>query len=462
MRIVVCVKQTVSGELNPFDACAYEAALRIPESEVILLSMGPKKAVDLLHSLTRLGAKRAVLLSDSAFAGADTLATSYALSLALRKLEPDLVLCGRQTMDGDTGQVGPSLARVCGFGLITNVLSIDSVGATVSCTTRDRKEDSALPAVLTVERINTLRLPSIRSKPGTVEIMTAADLGADPNRCGTKGSPTKVLRAFENQMDKRKCHFIEPAQLQEVISLSLEKKAQALSSQTITEKKLKHVWVIGEKPMEMARTISDSITVIPPSDADTIARLAMEQKPSAILWASDRWSKRTAPQVAAILQTGLCADCTQLETDGTTLFMYRPAFSGNVIAKIKCNTLPQMATVRTPEENVSDMVVSVGNGAKHCLGAIRAFADLSGAELAASRLVVDGGILPYSMQVGLTGKTVSPSVYVAVGISGAVHHIAGMKSSGTVIAINPDRNAPIFEYADYGIIAHAEDIFSQT
>lgn len=461
MRIVVCVKQTVSGELNPFDACAYEAALQIPGSEVILLSMGPKKAVDLLHSLTRLGAKRAVLLSDSAFAGADTLATSYALSLALRKLEPDLVLCGRQTMDGDTGQVGPSLARVCGFGLITNVLSIDSVGTSVSCTTRNGKEDSALPAVLTVERINTLRLPSIRSKPGTVEIMTASDLDADPNRCGTKGSPTKVLRVFENQMDKRKCHFIKPTQLQEVISLSLEKKAQALSSQTMTEKKLKHIWIIGEKPMEMARTISDNITVIPPSDADAIARLAMEQKPSVIIWASDRWSKRTAPQVAAILQTGLCADCTLLETDGTTLFMYRPAFSGNVIAKIKCNTLPQMATVRTPEENVSDMVVSVGNGAKHCLGSIRAFTDLSGAELAASRLVVDGGILPYSMQVGLTGKTVSPSVYLAVGISGAIHHIAGMKSSGTVIAINPDRNAPIFEYADYGIIAKAEDIFGQ-
>ena len=462
MRIVVCVKQSVSGELNSFDACAYEAALRIPGSEVILLSMGPKKTVDLLHSLTRLGAKRAILLSDSAFAGADTLATSYTLSLALHKLEPDLVLCGRQTMDGDTGQVGPSLAMVCGFGLITNVLSIDSVGTTVSCTTRDGKEEASLPAVLTVERINTLRLPSIRSKPGTVEIMTAADLGADLNRCGTKGSPTKVLRAFENQMDKRKCRFIEPTQLQEIISLSLEKKAQALSSQVIAEKKLRHIWVIGEKPIEMARTTSDDITVIPPSDADTIARLAMEQKPSAILWASDRWSKRTAPQVAAILQTGLCADCTQLETDGTALFMYRPAFSGNVIAKIKCTTLPQMATVRTPEENVSDMVVSVGNGAKHCLGSIRAFADLSGAELAASRLVVDGGILPYFMQVGLTGKTVSPSVYLAVGISGAVHHIAGMKSSGTVIAINPDRNAPIFEYADYGIVARAEDVFSQT
>ena len=110
MKIVVCVKQTAAGELNPFDACAYEAALQIPGSEVILLSMGPEKSRDFLLRLTRLGAKKAYLLCDKAFAGADTLATSYALSLAVGKLQPDLVICGRQTIDGDTGQTGPSLA----------------------------------------------------------------------------------------------------------------------------------------------------------------------------------------------------------------------------------------------------------------------------------------------------------------------------------------------------------------
>ena len=84
MRIVVCVKQTVAGELNPFDACAYEAALQIPDSEVILLSMGPDKTEEMLLNLTRLGAKEGYLLCDRAFAGADTLATAYTLSLAVK------------------------------------------------------------------------------------------------------------------------------------------------------------------------------------------------------------------------------------------------------------------------------------------------------------------------------------------------------------------------------------------
>ena len=81
--------------------------------------------------------------------------------------------------------------------------------------------------------------------------------------------------------------------------------------------------------------------------------------------------------------------------------------------------------------------------------------------MAGSRLAIDSEMLPYEKQVGMTGKTVSPPVYIAVGISGAVHHIAGMKQSGTVIAINPDRQAPIFDYADYGIVATAEEVFHE-
>ena len=93
-----------------------------------------------------------------------------------------------------------------------------------------------------------------------------------------------------------------------------------------------------------------------------------------------------------------------------------------------------------------------GWGVKDCLPAVQAFAENLQAELVASRKMVDNGLLPYPMQVGLTGKTVSPPVYIAIGVSGAVHHIAGMERAGTVIAINPDRDAPIFEYADYGIL----------
>ena len=459
MRIVVCVKQAANGDLNPFDACAYEAALRIPDAEVILLSMAPMKSQELLLSLTRLGAKKAILLSDRAFVGADTLATAYALSKAVEKLAPDLVICGRQTVDGDTGQTGPGLAEALSYNIIPNVMEIIETSEKLTCRTRTMGEMTvSYPALITVERINNLRLPSIRSKVGEVEVWTAADVDADPDRIGLHGSPTKVLKSFENEDGKRHCTFITPDKLDEVIALGIERGKERLAPGDVSEILLKNVWIVGEKPRSMAETISDDITVIPLTNADEIAERARREKPSAILWASDAQSKMIAPQVAWKLQTGLCADCTYLETDGQTLMMYRPAFSGNIIAKIACVTEPAMATVRTPEDARAEVIFALGKGAREILPKIEEFAAKYNAEIAASRAAVDCEMFPYECQVGLTGKSVNPSVYVAMGISGAVHHVEGMKQSGTVIAINPDKSAPIFDYADYGIVADVADI----
>lgn len=473
MRIVVCVKQAVSGELNPFDACAYEAALQMEGAELILLSMGPEKTKDFLLELTRLGAKQAYLLCDKAFAGADTLATAYALSLAVQKLQPDLVICGRQTVDGDTGQTGPSLARTAGLSLITNVMEIVKTQDKITCITRSAGEcTAAYPALITVERINHLRLPSIRSKRGEVVLWNAEALQADIDRCGTKGSPTKVLASHRNEDGKRKCRFVEAAMLEALIAQGLSKEKQRILPEQQESKKLKNVWIVGEKCREMAETVSDDITLISKDDRSDEAFIAhfveqiKEGNPAAILWDSDPWSKRIAPQVAALLQTGLCADCTALQTDGENLYMFRPAFAGNVMAKIACVTRPQMATVRTLTEGTADVICSIGRGAKGAQKAIEDFVARKNAqnenirfETAASRGAVDLDLLPYHKQVGLTGKQVSPGVYIAIGISGAVHHIAGMKQSGTVIAINPDKNAEIFDYADFGIVATAEEVF---
>ena len=128
------------------------------------------------------------------------------------------------------------------------------------------------------------------------------------------------------------------------------------------------------------------------------------------------------------------------------------ALSGSVIAKIKSLTSPALATVRTQSARQSDVIIAAGYGVKDRLDDIRALCRSVGADFGASRKLVDNGYARYDEQIGLTGKTVSPSVYVAVGISGAVHHIVGMDRSATVIAVNPDPDAPIFEYADYGII----------
>ena len=209
MRVVVCVRQGQDGELGPFDACAYEMALGLADAEVTLLSMGPATASDFLLRLTRLGARRAILLSDKAFAGADTLATAYALSLAVERLAPDLVLCGRQTLIGDTAQTGPMLAELAGLDLATGVMGIRALGdGRARLDTRGGEAEVTLPALLTVEKVGTLRLPRLRSRVGEVVLWDAAALGADVSRCGLGGSPTRVVKTFENQTGKRKCRFI--------------------------------------------------------------------------------------------------------------------------------------------------------------------------------------------------------------------------------------------------------------
>ncbi len=458
MRVVVCVRQSVSGEINPFDACAYEAALRQKDAEVTLLSMGPNKSYEFLKDLTRLGAKRAILLSDKHFAGSDTLATSYTLSVAIKKLNPDLVICGRQTFDGDTAQVGPELSVLLGFNLITNVMSFETTDKGITAKNRKGEEKYFdYPALITVERINNLRLPSIRSKVGEVEIWNSENLSIDLSRCGLDGSPTKVIKSFENSQDRRKCKFITPEELKGVIELSLKKERVEVKSDSLGEK-LKNIWVITESPLTMAKTVSDDIRVISMDTAENLAKQIGNEKPNAVLWGSDPVSKETSAKVAAMLRLGLCADCTWLETDGETLFMYRPAFSGNIIAKIKSVTKPAMATVRTPELDNKPITVGIGYGVKDAVEKVKSFANDLSADIVASRLMVDHDYFPYSDQVGLTGKTISPDIYIAVGISGAVHHIAGIRSSGTVIAINSDKDAPIFDYSDYGIIADFNEI----
>ena len=448
MKIVVCVRQGLDGQLSPFDASAYEAALRLKDADITLLSMGPLSAKDFLLSLTRLGAKQAILLSDKAFAGADTLATAYTLSLAIKKLDPQLVLCGRQTLIGDTGQTGPMLSVLSGRNLVSNVMEI---GDQLLCKTRDGETVQAVfPALLTVERIHDLRLPSILSKLGQVEVWDRDTIGADPQKCGLQGSPTRVQKTFENQSGKRKCRFIRAEELPAFVVQARMKNEAPVDGQKKV-KSLQKVCIVGEAPRGFAQSVSENILVLPFASAQELAQRIRQEAPSAVLWGSDTLSKELAAKVSALLGLGLCADCTALEADGDTLVMYRPALSGSLIAKIISLTKPAMATVRTAGRS-DGIVVAAGWGVKDQVEAVKAFAQGLQAELAASRKMVDNGVLPYAMQVGLTGKTVSPPVYIAVGVSGAVHHIAGMERSGTVIAINPDKDAPIFQYADYGIL----------
>lgn len=459
MKVVVCVKQ-VLDEINPFDACALECALCIPEAEITIVSMGKPQSDCMLRVLARQGVSRVVLLTDPAFAGADTLATSYVLALAIGRLEPDLVLCGRQSIDGDTAQVGPCLSQMLGFSLITNVMKIHSIGDRISCTSRMGEETVKIPALLTVEKMNKLRFPSIRAKAKEIEIWTAKDLNADLDRCGLSGSPTRVLRTYQSNIGKKKCTFIQPSELLEIIQTSLSKKNTGIEYED-SLKKLDEIWVVGKELAEFGSSIAEKVKVLDRGQASEIAASAAKYLPKAILWNSDLWSRRNAPIVAAILQTGLCADCTHLETDGEKLYMYRPTYGGSLMAKIECRTLPQMATVRTVTESKNEIIVAGGKGIGNNFELLQSFAEKIGAGLGASRGLVDLGLAPYDLQIGLTGKNVNPRVYIACGISGAVQHTCGIEQAGTVIAINTDKNARIFECADFGIVCDIKELMVQ-
>lgn len=447
MKILVCTK-VVNGEINPFDESAIECALRL-SNDVTVISMGPKSSENTLVKLTRLGVK-VILITDPVFAGSDTLATSYILSEAVKKLEYDLIFCGRQSIDGDTAQVGPMLSEKLHIPLITNVLEVSVNGENIFAKTRYGDEETKLPVLLTMERGYILRFPSIFSKPSQITYFDNGYLNCDTEKCGLKGSPTRVLETFENEKGKRKCKFIKMSELDDLISeLQAKEYVKGFSLQQKT--RLKSVWAVGEEVLSKAKEIADEVILINSDKPDTIARRALEEKPSVILWDASPYGRKNAPVVAAMLQTGLCADCTHLETDGENLIMYRPALSGNIIAKIKCLTTPQMATVRTLKQS-GNIMVSAGRGVKDSLEKLKAFALKHGADIGASRGLVDLNLAPYENQVGLTGKMVSPKIYIAVGISGAVHHTVGIENAEFVVAINPDKNARIFDYADYGIL----------
>ena len=229
MNIVVCLKQVpgttevkidpetntlirqgIKNIINPFDTYALEEGVRIKErcrGNVKVISMGPPQAEEILREAISLGADEAVLLSDTAFAGADTWATAYTLSAAINRLgQYDIIICGRQTLDGDTGQVGPELAEMLGIPFVAYVSQIEEIYNGQMRVQRMIDEgheviETPVPAVITVAKeINVPRLPSLRgitrSKSAIIPVWTAQELGVDPGRVGLSGSFTRVIRVF--------------------------------------------------------------------------------------------------------------------------------------------------------------------------------------------------------------------------------------------------------------------------
>ncbi len=206
------IREGVETQINPFDLYALEEAVRTKEkmiqagdaSSVTVISMGPPQAEDALREAISLGADDGVLLSDRAFAGSDTWCTSYALAMAVKKLGPDLVFCGMQAIDGDTGQVGPGIAIHANYAQVAYVAQIQSLDSKTMAARRLIEEgyetvEVKLPAVLTVvKEINEPRTPSLRgkmaAKKAEITKWGAADIGTPEEKVGLLGSPTQVVK----------------------------------------------------------------------------------------------------------------------------------------------------------------------------------------------------------------------------------------------------------------------------
>ena len=251
MNIVVCIKQVpdtaevkinpetntliregVPSIINPFDMHAIEAGLQIREKiggKVTVITMGPPQAETALRDALSMGADDAVLLTDRAFAGSDTWATSYTLSKAVKKIGADIIICGKQALDGDTAQVGPEMAEFLDIPHISYIRNIEEIRADYIRVQRLMESgydivESTIPVLLTVvKELNEPRFPSLKgkiaAKKAVIKKWTSSDIGADADKIGLKGSPTQVKNIFapEARTDRKMLEGSPEEQIEELI-----------------------------------------------------------------------------------------------------------------------------------------------------------------------------------------------------------------------------------------------------
>lgn len=576
------VRDGVPSEVNPFDVLGLVRAVELksgPDDEVVAVSMGPPQARDGLVTCMALGADRSILLTDRALAGSDTLATARALGMALGREQPDLIVCGRNSADAETGQVGPELAELLGLPHISQVRKLDYRPETNTVVAERITDEGyqviecALPAVVCVTEgvaeetfANRQQMAEAQEKP--VEELTCSQLTEDLSQFGLEGSPTWVedIRLVEPTRQGLMIEEQTPQDAaQQVVKLLLEgllleglaateaeDAGQPAESDTTRypEEKGQATWVVAEtaqtglrrvtlellgKARQLTETTHSQVVAVLIGDAgadaaqtlaaygadrvltldnstlgpvcgrgvaNALANVLDTERPYAVLFAATADGRDLASRIAARLGLGLTGDAIDLEIDDDgRLVQLKPALGGNVIAPILSRTLPNLVTLRPgllspiePDTNADAVVeelaatpfdgnditvlethfeddpggialaqaevvlgAGMGIGGPENLPRVQSLASEIGATVATTRNVVHAGWLPHQVQVGISGRTIAPRVYLAVGIRGVFDHTVGIQKAGVIIALNSNRRHPIFKAADVGIVGDWEE-----
>ena len=570
------VREGVPSEVNIFDLLGLVRAVELktsPEDEVLAISMGPPPAREGLMQCLALGADRAILLTDPALAGSDTLATARALALLLGQEQPDLIICGRNSTDAETGQVGPEIAELMGIPHVSQVNKLE-YGADSGSILAQRVTDQGyqtircpLPALACVTEgvapelyPNRQQMEEAQAKP--LEEVNCARLSPDASLFGSAGSPTWVqdIRLVEpdrlgivvEEEDPREAARQVAQLLGERLATLAEEGRESnfpAGSPRYPDGRDRSIWVVAEtvgsglrrvtlemlgKARELTSVTRSEVAavLIGPAREELVAELSaygadrvlvldntglgpvcgrrvsealsaalQAAQPYAVLFASTVDGRDLASRIAARLGLGLTGDAIDLEIDEEgRLVQLKPALGGNVVAPILSKTLPNLVTLRPGvlsavapdsgatapreaivfpgfrgadvevlEEHIQEdlgaialtqaqvvLGVGMGIGGPERLAEIQGLADALGATLAATRNLVHAGWLPPQVQVGISGRTIAPRVYLAIGVRGAFNHMVGIQKAGVIIAVNSNRRHTIFRGADYGIVGDWE------
>ena len=593
LKIAVCIKQIPLIEEANFDAVtktikrdgpavisAYDLRAislavelkKIHGAETTVVTMGPPQARNALVDALAMGMDHAVHLEDRAFAGADTLATARALALWLARGKFDLIMLGKYSLDAETGQVGPEIAELIGAAQITGARKLEIDGRMLRA---ERESDegfdeveAAMPAVITcAERV----AQPVKVKPGAsdeaatkpIQIVRAAELGAEAQEFGLAGSPTWVQEVRVVTTPKTEPKFIDASDPERAATevMSALESIGALKPREHNRRPIatarragirgRDVWIVCETDLEghitrgtlellsrgdeLASRLGGALVAVgldagvarhagllasfgadlvltvenpalasytPEAAAEAAAQLVLAHAPWGILIGATERGRDWGPRLAARFGLGLTGDAIDIELDAENrMVALKPAFGGNIVAPIYSKTFPQMATVRpgvlelaAPSEGkqaeiqIAHMEVSApksrlikahstldpsivqlegaevvlgigtGVGGPDGVAKVAAFARVLGAAMCATRRVTDQGWVPRQLQVGLTGKSIDPRLYIAVGVRGAPNHTCGLKRAQTVVAINNDADALIFERANIGLVADWQSI----